>query len=318
MIEYLKKRYNIIVKDNEKFYKFYKKKFPVLYYLLPTVQILSLMAMLYYFKILSIDYVTVYQSTLDSELINIDKSLLEMYREHLNLFWISSGLYFSSVLSTLIINLYVIYRANSPIDDRLFQVAKHGAKAIGALTVGSVGYSYAPIEPNVVSNFVHTKTLFGRGYDYEVGSLVNKFKGDIISSGLGRETMLEAVNKHGSDSKILDSKALNDIVADEDYSTKLRAQLSFPESRVIGLPIVDLKTSSINLTDLNNLEVANERKESPFFDHSDMSFDDEVQKEKEPTSFRNLKQDQDFADAKRRGITRTKRVTFDDSDDSNF
>lgn len=241
------------------------KKFPVLYYLLPTVQILSLMAMSYCYNILGIDYTTIYQSVLDSELSNIDKSLLEMYQKHLNFFLISSGLYSSSVLLTLIIALYVIYKANSPMDNPLLQVAKHGVRAIGALTVGSVGYSQAPTEPNAISNFVHTKTPLGRGYDYEIGSLAGKFKGDIISNGLGRKTMLEAVNKYVQDSKILDSMALNSIVADEDYSTKLRAQLSFAESRVVGLPLVDLNTSSIKSTNLSNLEVVSEREKKFFF-----------------------------------------------------
>lgn len=301
MIQYFKKKYDTLVKDNEKFIKFYKKKFLVLYYLLPTVQILSLIAMLYCSKILGIDCVTIYQSVLDSELSNIDKSLLEMYQKHLNFFLISSGLYFSSVLLTLIIALYVIYKANSPIDNRLLQVAKHGVKAIGALTVGSVGYSHAPIEPNAISNFVHTKTPLGRGYDYEIGSLAGKFKGDIISNGLGRKTMLEAVNKYVPDSKILDSTALNSIVADEDYSTKLRAQLSFAESRAVGLPLVDLNISSMKSANLSNLEIESEREESSFFDDLDLSYD-EVQEEPEPTSFRNLKKDQDITDAKRRGI----------------
>jgi hypothetical protein len=116
MIEYFKKRYNTFVKDNEKFIRFYKKKFPILYYLLPTVQTVSLMAMLYCSKILGIDYTTIYQSMLESELSNIDKSLLDMYQKHLNFFLISSGLYFSSALLTLVIALYVIYKANSPVD----------------------------------------------------------------------------------------------------------------------------------------------------------------------------------------------------------
>lgn len=197
--------------------------------------------------------------------------------------------------------------------NHLLQVAKHGVRVIGALTVGSVGYSHAPFEPNAISNFVHTKTPLGRGYDYEIGSLAGKFKGDIISNGLGRKTMLEAVNKYVPDSKILDSTALNSIVADEDYSTKLRAQLSFIESTAVGLPLVDLNTSSIKSANLSNLEVASKREESSFFDDLDLSYD-EVQKEHEPTLFRNLKKDQDLIDAERRGISRSqKKVRFTNS-----
>lgn len=44
-------------------------------------------------------------------------------------------------------------------------------------------------------------------------------------------------------------------------------------------------------------------KKSSFFDDSDLSYD-EVQKEREPTLFRNLKKDQDLIDAERRGISR--------------
>ena len=313
MIKYFKKRYHIFLEDNQKFKKFYKKKFPILYYLLPTVQIVALMAMLYCSKILNIDYVTVYQSTLDSDLSNIDKSLLSTYQKHLNFFFVSSGLYFISVLLTFIVALYVIYKANSPIHDRLFQVAKHGVRAIGAVSVGSVGYSYAPVEPNVISNFVHTKTPLGRGYDYEIGSLTGKLKGDVISSGLGRKTMLEAVNKYVPDSKILDSVALNSIVADGNYSGKLREQLNFAESRVIGLPLVDLNAPVLSTkpANLSNLEAVGS---DSFFDDSD-SFQDEFEEEYEPTSFRNLKKDQDLMDAKHRGVSKSrKKVVFMDSE----
>ena len=162
-----------------------------------------------------------------------------MYQKHLNFFLISIGLYFSSILLTFIIALCVIYKANSPIDSPLLQFAKHGVRVIGALSVGSVGYSYAPTESNAISNFVHTKTPLGRGYDYESGSLDGRFKGDVISHGLGKKTMLEAVNKYVPDSKILDSTDLNSIVTDEDYSKKLRARLSFGESRFVGLPLIE-------------------------------------------------------------------------------
>ena len=64
----------------------------------------------------------------------------------------------------------------------------------------AVGYSHASVEPNSVSNFVHTKTPFGRGYDYEIGSLNLKTKGDIISGALRREDMLSTVEKYASDS----------------------------------------------------------------------------------------------------------------------
>lgn len=316
MTQYLKERYNTYTQDNKKFTKFYKKKFPILYYLLPVIQIVSLMAMLYYSKVLNVDYAMVYQSTLDLELSNIDRSLLDAYKKHSNFFWISCGFYFGSVSITFVIALYVIYKANSPIDNRLLQVAKHGAKVAGAIAVGSVGYSHAPIEPNAISNFVHTKTLLGRGYDYEIGSLTGKLKGDVISNGLGRKTMLEAVDKYAPDSKILDSIALNNIVADGDYSKKLREQLNFAESRVIGLLLVDLNTSisSTERANLTNVEVANKEGKNLIFDDPEPFRDEDEEEKQEPTSYPNLKKDQDLMDAERRGVRKSqKKVRFTNS-----
>ena len=69
--------------------------------------------------------------------------------------------------------------------------------------------------------------------------MAGKVKGDIISHGLGRKTMLEAVNKYAPESKILDFAALKSIIADPEYSPTLKEKLTFSESRVIGLPLVD-------------------------------------------------------------------------------
>jgi len=125
-----------------------------------------------------------------------------------------------------------------------YQFAKHTAKTIGVSSAFAVGYSHAPVEPNFVSNFVHTQTPFGRGYDYEIGSLNLRAKGDFISSALGRENMVSAVEKHASDSNIVDQNVLNRIINDPEYKFKIRANTTIGEKVFLGIPLVDLPTDS--------------------------------------------------------------------------
>ena len=123
--------------------------------------------------------------------------------------------YFVIIIYKFVLSVYVTLKANSPMKNVVFQIVKHAVKA--------VGYSYdAPVKPNVVSNFVHTKTPFGRGYNYEIGSFDLKTKGDLISGALGNKDMMSAAQKHAPDLNIIDINKLNNIINDSEFKSKIR------------------------------------------------------------------------------------------------
>ena len=103
-----------------------------------------------------------------------------------------------------------------------------------------MGFSHAPTEPNTVSNFVHTKTPFGRGYDYEIGNMSVKMKGDVVSGVLGHDDMTKAVEKHVADSKIVDAEKLKKIISDPEFKPKLREHTTAAEKVFLGIPVIDL------------------------------------------------------------------------------
>lgn len=240
LIHYLKSKYQIFVQDNKNFKNYYKKELPFFYYSLPLIQIVSVIGIMYFLTFLSAEYSIVFSSVLESEGTFNNAIFLtddqEFYYGYLKLF---VRVYLASVLANLLIAFYVIRNANNPIKDKVVQGVKQVLKATASVTTAAVGYSYAPLEPTTVSNFVHTQTPLGRGWDYEPGSMATKIQGDFVSSKLGKDTMLEAVNTHADDSKILNSHTLKKITNDPTFSSKLRNACSFSEARLIGVPLID-------------------------------------------------------------------------------
>lgn len=245
----LKKNYLIFLEDNEKFTESYKKIFPILYYFLPIFHVLSFTAILYSTKFLAIDYLMALASLLDPERVNSDSfSLDETYKEHLNFLYVTICIYLCSVLLAFGISLYLIYRTDSQIQYRLLQSIRHGGRALAAATGGLLMHSHNGWDqPSVVSNFIHTKTPLGRGFDFEAGSMLSKIKGELVIAGLGGDMVLKAVEKYASPSKILNSEVLLSIFNDSEYAAKLRKSLTVSEMRTIGLPLFDSGTG-INLT----------------------------------------------------------------------
>jgi hypothetical protein len=114
----------------------------------------------------------------------------------------------------------------------------------------------APLESNAVSNFVHTKTPFGRGYDYEIGSLSVKGKGDLVSGALGNKDMVHAAQKHAPDTRILDLDTIQNIINDSEFKSKIRDKTTIPEKGVLGIPIIEFfpDSSDGKVSDISNSE----------------------------------------------------------------
>lgn len=172
----------------------------------------------------------------------------------------SFSFYLIIIIYEYVLSMYVISKANSPIRNTIFQYGKQTIKILSTSSVAAVGYSHAPLEPNTVSNFVHTKTPFGRGYDYEIGSFNLKVKGDAVSCALGNKDMINAVQKHAPDSGIIDVNKLNNIVNDPEFKSKISVNTSFAEKTFIGIPLIDLSSYTISnpvdsdISDSNSLE----------------------------------------------------------------
>lgn len=102
-----------------------------------------------------------------------------------------------------------------------------------------------PAEPTHISQYFHTKTNLGRGYDFEIGCLQGRLKGDVLASGLGRDKMLEAVAKYAGLSKIVTPAIMTQIMKDPKYLKILHKQLTFAERIYIGLPYLPLPSNSV-------------------------------------------------------------------------
>jgi hypothetical protein len=242
---------SVILEDEKRFYAYFKKKFPKSFKYLPIIKFITFLLILI---TLQMDYQT--YSVLSSTILE-EKSLIlaptKFYSQY------SFCFYFIIIIYEYVLSIYVTLKANSPVRNVVFQIVKHTVKAVGATSTIAVGYSHAPVEPNVVSNFVHTRTPLGRGYDYEIGSLGLKAKGDVVSGALGNKDMISAAQKHAPDSSIIDINKLNNIVNDPEFKSKIRANTTTVEKVFLGIPLIDTSPIISNpvgsdVSDSNSLE----------------------------------------------------------------
>jgi hypothetical protein len=73
------------------------------------------------------------------------------------------SLYLFLVSYEFTLSLYIIQKANHPIINKYFQGFKQIVKVLGSTSAATAAYSYAPVEPSAVTNYLHTKTPLGRG-----------------------------------------------------------------------------------------------------------------------------------------------------------
>jgi hypothetical protein len=260
LLEELKKKYNqkelfnksivrknildyisVILEDRERFNAYYKKRFPRFFKYLFLVKFVALV---FIYITLYIDYQTcssLYYSIVEEKSLIPNPTFYSYY---------SFFFYFVIIICEFVLAVYVCFKANSPIQNKIFVIVQQSVRVVIGSSVLAVGFSYSPImESNVVSNFVHTKTPLGRGYDYTTGSLNLRIKGDLVSGALGKD-MMNAVRKHASDSNIIDTDKLNNIINDPEFKSKIRLNTSMWEKAFLKIPLLDFSIFSPNETSL--------------------------------------------------------------------
>lgn len=227
------KQLEIIFEDEKRFSSYFEKNYPSIKKVLPNLKLIVIISL---FFSINYDYQNYIENT---QLLYSGLKTEEAIHSDIKLSLILIYIYFFLILFDFFISMFVIFKANHPIENKMFQMAKQTAKLVmGASATGYV-VAIAPVEPNAISNFVHTKTPVGRGYDFETGDLASKIKGHLIASKLQRDMMLEAVKEHGPDSKLLTDSHLGKIMADEKYGALIRERATSPEKITLGFPLVE-------------------------------------------------------------------------------
>lgn len=242
---------SVILEDDRRFFAYFKKRFPKSFKYLPIVKFVTFLFIL---TTVNMDYQTysvLYSCIFEEKSLNLTPT--KSYSQY------SFFFYFVIIIYEFVLSVYVTLKANRPVENFFFQIGKHTVKAITTSSAIIVSYSYAPVEPNVVSNFVHTKTPFGRGYDYEVGSFGLKTKGDLVSVALGNKDMISAAQKHAPDSNIIDINKLNNIINDPEFKSKIRLNTTSFEKVFLGIPLIDsslfpTNPGNFDVSDFNSLE----------------------------------------------------------------
>lgn len=148
-------------------------------------------------------------------------------------------IFFSAYILQMLVSVYVILYANSPIQNPWITFAKRVVPpAIGGSIFGvgvAAAIAEAPVAPTPFSNTFHTKTPFGRGNDCEVGDIVTKGKAALLQSKFGLSVMNEKVVEHCPSPNMFGGIITPDVYA---------AMLKDPEVRSIIDQTATLGTAS--------------------------------------------------------------------------
>ncbi len=225
-----------VLEDDKRFSAYFQKRFPMSFKYLPIVQFIVLLLMFLTVLMDNETYKVFLSSMLAGESPPVSSVSYSRY---------TFGCFFVILVYEFVLSIYVIFKANHPLKYKFFKVGQKVLKIAGASSVMAVGYSQIPVKAtDSITNFVHTKTPFGRGYDYEIGSYDVVVKGDMISSFLGPEDMVRAVEKHAPDSHIIDINKLSNIINDPEFKSKIRKNTTFAEKAALGIPLFDISSST--------------------------------------------------------------------------
>lgn len=232
------KQISIILEDNRRFSNYFKKTYPTLYWCLPVLKLCT--GVLLFFLSATNDFTNIKQCI---EYIIQESHQKFIYETNFATF-IIVYFYLGLSLFQFITSMIVIFHANKPIQNKAFQIGRRFLQAGATTVVGGLGISYGiaygPLEPNPVSNYVHANFPGGRGYDFEKGDPLCKFKGHLVTNAIGPERMQEAAKKYSPDSRVIGQNQLDKIVADPEYRAVIDAKASVSEKMAIGIPLVSI------------------------------------------------------------------------------
>jgi glucan phosphoethanolaminetransferase (alkaline phosphatase superfamily) len=211
-----------------------KKKFSVFFYGLPIVWIGSCIGLFYTLSLIN--------TTFQEMVFQINAP---WYKEHqlkqleIQLYNFLS-IYFCCILTHLVISLYVIQYADTPIDSAWKPFMRGVKIAITVLTgtAGVVIAAEAPVAPNRFSHYIHTSEWttwigIGRGYDAEIGDIHGKLAATKLQNLVGREKFLAAV-KECSENRILDSDTLQTIMDKPEIKKIINEKATFMDRRILN------------------------------------------------------------------------------------
>lgn len=118
------------------------------------------------------------------------------------------------------------------------------AGAAGAITVGTTIATEAPVASNRFSQFVHTKTPLGKGWDTELGDFHGKVSATKLQNLVGQDKFSELVGKFLKDG-IVSRKVIDTMIDDDAETNKIvNEKANLLERQMLGLPI--FKNTALN------------------------------------------------------------------------
>lgn len=218
----LKEIINNYSKEKQKFTKYYKKNFPIFYYGLPPVGILSGLGVLYTGCLLS---------NLSQKIFFEEVSFFVHQQELQSLQWLFTVFTIIFIFYIIIdtgIAIYIIFTANPPIGP-CWQVAMSAAQFVrGTFLIGGTTVTGGTIvgglpEPTIASNYVHTKTSFGRGWDVAPEEIYVKKDFMKLQHVVGRDFLLEKLNElnTGENKKIVSRETYQKMLENQEVRNKV-------------------------------------------------------------------------------------------------
>ena len=249
----VKKYSSGLVEEELRYEKFYKKTFPVLYYTLRPLMLLGSLGFCYSVSAHDINIIESFYRNPMLDLNNLPeiKSL-----ETRVLFF--SLIFFPATLLQILISIYIIHHANNNNSKEasmywnLFKMAGMYVKKVvlpttAALVGGRLAADIPHVPANEYSNFVHTQTPFGKGYDVEIGSALLKAQADLLQSKVGFDQMLRKVNQYAAETyaafggragPIITPQVLRDMLVDPEIREVVDRTATYIERQAFGISLV--------------------------------------------------------------------------------
>lgn len=222
-----------LAEDEKRFNVYYKKTFPIFYYTLKPLILFGSIGILFSLYYLNVDlYEYVYK-------IEVKWGYPEKFVKLENSLFFFSAIFFPALLSEVLISLYVIKYANHWIINTMVMVTKKAVIPMGAGVTGLVLVAEAPTAPNMVSNFVHTQTPFGRGFDCERGDFLLKLKVGTLQSKVGLETITSKIAEHcdklETPQRMVTPAVYESLLKDPEIKDVIDNKCTFLERQTLGI-----------------------------------------------------------------------------------